>query len=556
MATVQHFETHISDVVVDGEFAWKRKKAVRFDFLDFSTLALRAKFCREEVRVNRRLAPSIYLGVAPLHRGRDGRLALGPLDPLGAELAAPRATACVEASPWPGPPERDAPIVDWCVVMARLPAEGMLDAVVARGEFHRTLAETLAQKLVTFHRAVRVDGARARASGGAPSDLKRRHKSVLAEADAAADALDRQEITPSVLSPAIAAELARASSTFLRDHSDWFERRLATGAIVDGHGDLHCANLCVVDGDPIPFDAIEFNPEFRLGDVANDLAFLLMDLRRRGAFEGAATLAAAYVAASGDGELARLLPYYEAQRATIRGNVAALRAAQTSGAAQLAAANESRAAFALAATYGWTVPLIVMCGRPGSGKSRLARALAPRLGATVVAADVVRKELAGLPVDQPSPPQRRAELYEPAAIQRIYDVLLERAQALLAAGRPVVLDATYSTAARRAAAAAAAERLGVPFVVVHCRVDDATIERRLLLRVGEPGQASDADLAVERATRDTFEAPTELPARQLVDFAAVDGSLDDPRDAVLAGPLGQLVATLVERVVSDAGRGR
>lgn len=539
---MQRFETHLSEVVVAGDFAWKRKKPVRFSFVDFSTLALRERFCRDEVQVNRRLAPAIYLGVAPLHRTRAGELTLGDFDPMGG-VAPPAGIAT--AAPWATLREPAAPIVDWCVAMRRLPAAGMLDAVVARGEFDAAAARALAETLARFHHAARIEAPAERlAASGVPA-LSRRQQQLIAEARAAAAVLDRRGVAPPVLPPALATALATAGERFLDVNAERLARRLAAGAIVDGHGDLHCANLCVVDGVALPFDAIEFDPALRRGDVAADLAFLTMDLRRRGAAPAAAALVEAYVAASGDRELPALLPWYEAQRAVVRGNVAALRAAQAGGES---AADEARAAWAFAALTGGRAPLVALCGLQGSGKSRLARALSARLGGVVLEADVLRKQIAGLPVDAPAPPERRAELYAPEAIERVYRELLARAEAPLAAGRTVLLDATWSTAARRSAAAALARRCNAPFFVVHCRADERTIEARLLRRAGEPGQASDADLAVYRAARDRFEPPTEVAPPELVEFTAADGALDDPRDAVLAGPLGRLIVALARGV--------
>ncbi|MBL8843044.1 MAG: AAA family ATPase [Planctomycetes bacterium] len=564
MNASERHETHLSDVTVAGAFAWKRKKAVRFGFVDFSTLPLRDHFCREEVRVNRRLAPTIYLGVAPLLReasSAGGALALGPLDSLGGvALTAAEEADYRAAAPWP--PEKtleptlgkDAEsaaavarreIVDWCVVMRRLPAEGMAERLVARGELAPAELVELAGRLARFHRESRVPLEEARAFGAAGA--AKRFDAVLAERRVAAAALEGVGGAP-LLPPAIARATELQGAAGLRAIAARLEARAAAGRVVDGHGDLHCGNLCRIDARLLPFDALEFDAGLRRGDAAYDLSFLTMDLRRRGAPALARTLQDAYVAAADDREVAALLPWHEQLRALIRGNVAALRAAQLQGEARAQAIGEARAAVAFAVTRGWRAPLLAMCGRQGSGKSRVARALAARLDAVVLEADVVRKERAGLPIDQPSPQERRAELYQPAAIAAVYAELLVRARRHLERGKAVVLDATYGKAAWRGEAAALARALQRPFLLLHRVADDATVERRLLRRAGEVGHASDADLAVERAARGSFEPPIELPAAQLLELPVGDDLLDDPRDALLAGPLGAVFVEAVARI--------
>lgn len=547
---MQRHETHISEVQVGERRAWKRKKPLRFDFADFTALAAREAASREEVRVNRRFAPRLYLGVAPLHRRSDGTLALGLLDPMGGEAPPPAPDA---DAPWPAARADDGPIEDWCVVMRRLDDEGMLDRLVARGAFTHEQAFGLARRLAAFHGAQRAAAGTRLAATAAPDALAARAGALLDQARAAAAAAPALAAGPPLLPPPLAAALRDASTRFLREQRDLLARRAASGAVVDGHGDLHCANVGRFEGELVPYDAIEFDPALRVGDVASDLAFLTMDLRRRGAGERADDVLAAYAKAAGDRDLERVVPWYESQRATVRGIVAALRAAQLAADLRDAALCEARGAFAFAATSGWRTPLIALCGLPGTGKSRLARALAPRLRAGVLCADVLRKQLAGLAPDAPAPAERKAALYAPDAVARVYDELLARARPLLAAGRAVILDATWPGAAQRAAASAAARRAGVPFLVVHLHAAPSEVEARLARRVLERGEPSDADVAVYRAARERFEPPDELPAVQRADFASRDGALDDPRDAVLAGPLGGLFAAIVHHCVAQAG---
>jgi aminoglycoside phosphotransferase family enzyme/ribosome-associated translation inhibitor RaiA len=310
---IELIETHVSWVFLAGERVYKVKKPVDLGFLDFTAQERRRYFCEEELRLNARLAPGIYLGIETIGRDAEGRLAVGA----------------------PGAPAEP------CVEMRRLPADGMLDRRAERGAIGERETLALAELLARFHREARRDDEVA--VHGTAERVR-----FLCEENFAA--LLPWAVEPAIGDPLVPREeLARLRAhthAFLDEHDAVFRRRVREGRIVEGHGDLHAGNLCFVDGRPIAFDALEFAPRFRCADAACDLAFLTMDLRRKACAELAERLAARYAELSGDDEVALLLPFYEAYRALVRAKIAALRAGLPPQ--DHAAAAEARAYLALA----------------------------------------------------------------------------------------------------------------------------------------------------------------------------------------------------------------
>ncbi len=313
-------ETHISWLFFAGERVYKVKKPVRFAFLDFSTPALRQRACEEEVRLNSRLAAEMYLGVVPLVRGPGGHWRVG-----GSGEA-----------------------LEHAVCMKRLPATRMLNALLVRGVIDNDLIEHLAQVLAGFHATA--DRGPEIARYGALEALR---ANVLA---------NLEELGPFAGGPALSKALHgfllwRARS-FLEGHAELLERRVAEGRIRDGHGDLHAENICALeDGRLLIYDCIEFNPALRAGDVACDLAFLLMDLEQRGYPGFAAFLARRYGELAEDAELELLLPFYKAYRAAVRAKVALLGAP-----ADPAAAARAARYLHLAAGYALAPPVVLLRG--------------------------------------------------------------------------------------------------------------------------------------------------------------------------------------------------
>ena len=493
-------ETHLSRLYFVGPRVFKVKKGVDYGFVDFSTLAKRKAACDDEVRLNRRLAPTTYLGVVPIGREADGALRLGA----------------------PGP------AVEFAVAMERLPAASMLDQRLARGEIDRTIVEPLVETLADFHR---------RAERGADVDafaaaeaIGRRVAQNLDEADAAGRRLDELmgATTPSA-PPRVIEALRGAFDRFVREESGLLARRIGERRICEGHGDLHAGNLCLLPGPPlrvVAIDCIEFSRALRCVDVAADLAFLLMDLDRLGFPAFGVDLARRYAERTHDPDLATLLPFYKAHLAAVRAKVAALRGAGSSDpAVRDASRAESLRYFALAARRLLPPVLVVTCGLPGSGKSTIARAAAAALHLSHLGSDFERKLLSGLAPEAPTPPERLAQVYSRETTGRTYARLYELARDALSRGRGAILDATFSRAADRAAAAAVARGLAtparpIPFVVVHCAIEDEEAGRRLQRRTTGPGQSSDADFAVRERAKARFEPPAEIQAHERVDVGA------------------------------------
>jgi len=516
---VTRIETHLSRLYFVGARVYKVKREVDFGFVDFSTLAKRRQACDDEVRLNRRLAPATYLGVVPIVRGADGTIRVGGAGESG------------EA----GEPGEKGETLEYAVEMERLPAAGMLDARLARGEIDRDVVVRLVETLAAFHeRAGRGADVDAFAT---PEAIERRLLQNLDEAAAACRRLDESmgATTPSA-PPRLLAALRGAFTRFVRERRDLLLRRVAERRVCEGHGDLHAGNLCVIarpsgaPPDVVAFDCIEFSRALRCLDVAADLAFLRMDLDRLGFPAFGTELARRYAERTRDPELATLLPLYESHLAVVRAKVAALRGAGGAGGASdesSALRQESRAValryFALAVRPLLPPLVVATCSLPDSGKSAVARAVAPPLHLLHLQADFERKLLCGLAPDAATPPERLAEVYAPETTARTYARLLELARVAIARGRGALLDATFSRADQRAAAAALARDLSaparpVPFVLLHCRIDDEQARRRLAARTTGPGQFSDADVAVYERARPIFQVPDEVAPAARVDL--------------------------------------
>jgi aminoglycoside phosphotransferase family enzyme/predicted kinase len=413
--------------------------------------------CAAEIDVNRRSAPEIYLGVAPVLR-RDGKLALGEVG------------------------ETSGQTVDWLVVMQRFDEEGLLDRMAARGVLTPELMAALGARVAQFH-----DGLPAIASGFcSPDDYCH---SVAADVRQMREAGDR-------LDPATSEALAEAMPRSLEPFLDLVERRVAAGAIRRCHGDLHLRNIVTLKGQPVPFDAIEFSDKIANIDVLYDLAFALMDLARQGLGALANRLLNEWLwrvceleGASHEEALA-LLPMFLARRAAIRAYVDSAVTA-VSGADNAPARAYQKAA--LAFLQPAPARLVAIGGLSGSGKTTLALKLAPEIGrapgAVVVRTDVERKRQAGVTLEERMP----AGSYSPEASARVYAASMARAERLLRAGHSVVLDAVFARPEERAAAEALARIVGVPFQGIWLDVPKDVAQQRVTDRKGD---ASDATASV------------------------------------------------------------
>jgi len=474
-AAVRRFETHAAVVFLAGDRAIKVKRAVRYPFLDYSTLDKREAACRAELEINRKFAPQLYRRVVAIVRQPDDSLALG-----GTGAA-----------------------VEWAVEMARFDENRTLDHLAERGELDDALTGKLAVAVAAMH-------ARAEPVETAPW--------LAAVADFIADNTRAFQVDGELFAAPAIGELDRRSKAALERLRPLIAARGAAGLIRRGHGDLHLGNIAVIDGEPVAFDALEFDPIIAAGDVLYDLAFLLMDLVERGLPRAANGVLNGYFVASRrieDCDGIAALPFFMSLRAAIRAKVTAARRDFAAAEDKAALAQSAKRYFDLALELLAPAKPAIICtgGLSGTGKSMLARALAPHLvplpGAVIVRSDVERKARYGVAEHARLP----AEAYRAAVTEAVYRDLADKAARIARAGYSVIVDAVFAQAAERAAIAAAATAAGAEFHGLFLAADLST----RLHRVGARGpDASDADATVARQ-QEEFDIGT-------VDWPTVDAS--------------------------------
>jgi uncharacterized protein len=479
-------QTHISDLFFAGELVYKIKKNVRYSFLDYSTLARRKYFLQEELRLNRRLAPSVYLGILPISH-----------DDYGWQLGS------------------DAHPAEYTLVMRRLPEKRMLDYLLERGQVTPRMMAALAEVLAPFHSEA-ASSRRIRARGY-PSRIREVWTNNLADID---------PFVGRTIDGGTLAAIRAFGGRFLDEHADLMLRRVGQGRTREVHGDLHCEHVCFAPEGIQIFDCVEFSSQLRYCDVASEVAFLLMDLEARGGKEQGRQFLRRYLELAEDSELPELLPFYQCYRALVRGKVFSLISEEESAAARY---------FDLAYSATWqdAKPFVVMiCGLTGGGKSTLARALGRRLGAPVINSDVVRKGIAGTS-------NRRTRvayaegIYSPSMTGRAYRKMTEEAERHLAAGAGVILDATFQKAAQRSAVFEAAERRGAPVAIIHCHSREGLIRERLARRTEAGNDISDGAWPVYLKQKNLFE-----PFAESSNYFALD---TEPPVADLCGKAEQFL---------------
>jgi aminoglycoside phosphotransferase family enzyme/predicted kinase len=457
-------QTHISAVFLAGPFAYKVKKPLDLGFLDYTTLGRRRHFCEQEVRLNRRLAPEVYLGTVPI--AADG-----------------------EAIRVEGPGE----VVEWAVKMVRLPEEATLRERLRRGEVGPGLIEALARRIAAFN-----------AQAGAGPAVASFGRFDVVAGNARENFAQSVALLGTTLSRAVFERLQALTESALAGLRPLIEARAARGVPRDGHGDLRLDHAYHFPdrpppGDLVVIDCIEFNERFRCADPVSDVAFPVMDLARLGRRDLARAFADAYALASGDAEGLALLPFYTAYRAAVRGKVEGMELAEPEvpEAERADALAQARAHWLLALgeleAPGRRPCLVLVGGLPGVGKSTLARGLADRAGFVVIRSDEVRKALAGRAGARAGESAFEAGIYAPAWTERTYAECLHRAEARLFAGDRVLVDASFRAEASRRAFLDAAARWGVPALLMACHAGPEVVHARLARRRED---ASDADWGI------------------------------------------------------------
>ena len=458
---VTHKETHISHLFFAGELVYKIKKAVRFSFLDYSTAAQRRFFLNEELRLNRRLAPSVYLGVMPISRDESGWRLGG----------------------WAEPAE-------YTLVMRRLPERRMLPFLLETRQLTPELMRQLAEVLGRFHQQAE------RVYVAAPGNYGQSVEKPWNENFTALEPFIGKVIDAETL-----RTLKGFGARFFENYRDLLGRRAAQGWVRDVHGDLHCEHVCFAPEGIQIFDCIEFSRVLRRCDLASEVAFLLMDLEFRGGKALIKPFLARYQELLDDPELAKLLPFFACHRAMVRGKVHALCGRESEAARYLR--------FAARTTWAEQKPFLVMVrGLTGSGKSTLARELGERLDLPVFSSDAVRRALAedaGRHLVA-----YETGLYTPGTTEKVYRRLARAAEKSIREGSGAVLDATFIEKSKREKIARLAAKHNAPLCVIECRASDETTEKRFAQRVAEGKDLSDGRWEVYVRQKAAYEPAEEF----------------------------------------------
>lgn len=449
---IEIIRTHISVVLLGKHRVLKLKRPIDLGFLDYTTLEKRRDACNAEVELNRRLCAGTYEGVQPISR-IDGELRFSDR----------------------------GPVIEYGVLMKRLPADQMLDRLVARGEVTEAIIGRVAERLSEFHRTARrgpeVD------AFGSPEVIAGNWQENF---DQTARYIDRTIADESY------GSIREWVTRWLSEHEQLLRTRVTDGRICDGHGDIRAESICVTDGLCI-FDCIEFNERFRFGDVASEVAFLAMDLEARGRPDLGYYFSEQYDARCRDVELFKLLPFYRCYRAYVRGKVQSFRLdeAELTEPEREVVALRARRYFELAARYASPLrcpTVIAVTGLSGSGKTSLARAIAGELGLRVVSSDAIRKTL----FEIKERPEYGVGPYNAEANSLTYGAVVQRGRELLSQQGGVVLDSTFRRKADRAMAHEMASNAGAEWRVIECQLAPELVRERLQRRAMLKEGLSDA----------------------------------------------------------------
>lgn len=450
--SVDVVETHISWVLLAGRYAYKIKKPVSLGFLNFTRLSARRMYCEEEVRLNRRLAPSLYLEVVPIG-GTPEHPELGAM-----------------------------PAIEYAVKMRRFAAGRLLDQLLTRGQLTSRHIDLLATQVAKFHAGL--PSAAPDSGYGTPQTIAKPMRQNFQGLTALLNGADADLIS----------ELQSRSEREYAANLELFELRRRGGLIRECHGDLHLGNIVLLHGVPVPFDGIEFDPRLRWIDVMSEVAFVVMDLMHRDRHDLAFRFLNAYLEVSGDYRGLGVLRFYLGYRAMVRAKISAIRAKQgaATGIAEchryLALSNESLGLYRPA--------LILTHGLPGSGKSAVSQVAVERLHAVRIRSDVERKRLFGLAAQENSHERIAGGIYGRDATRRTYAKLRQLAAQLLNVGFTVIIDAAFLKRCQRRDFQTLAAELAAPFVIVDVRADTSKLRQRVGRRSEVESDASEADLDV------------------------------------------------------------
>jgi aminoglycoside phosphotransferase family enzyme/predicted kinase len=449
-------QTHISYLFFTPNYVYKVKKPVDFAFLDFSTLNKRLHFCKEEVRLNRRLAPDVYLGVVPITEGGEGVSIEGEGEAL-----------------------------EYAVKMRRLPAETMLEEMIKRETVTGPIIERVAEAVASFHKKAETN--ERISSFGRPEMVKNNTDENFAQT---------QNYIGRTITRKQYDDIKAYTDGFLSSNRGEFTKRVEEGFIKDCHGDMHTEHISISDGIQV-YDCIEFNERFRYSDIVADSAFLSMDLDYHNRHDLTRAFDNAYFLSTGDKHGRMLLDFYKCYRAFVRGKVEGFKLLEPEETEEdkREAALIARLHFHLAhlyATGGFRPFMLVLRGLSAAGKSAVADELSRNTGFCVLSSDAIRKGLFGIaPLEHRIEPFERG-IYTPEATERTYSRLIEEGTELIGSGRSVILDATFSKLKYLKTAGKKAKASGAFFHVVECTAEEETVRKRFKERVFEKGGITDA----------------------------------------------------------------
>jgi len=457
---IRVLETHISWVLLTGPYAYKIKKPVNLGFLDFSTLPLRQQACREEVRLNGRLAPTLYLDVVPIAGTPDSPNLDGHAEPF-----------------------------EFAVKMREFPLEDTLDQALDENKVQNRHIDQLAKDLAQFH--ANLPAAPESSSFGEPEVIQGTVMDVVHQFS--------QEPVSSAEQDCLESLRAWIEEEYSK-HSETFFNRKRQGFIRECHGDLHLANVVLLDDIATPFDGIEFSETLRWIDVMNDTAFPIMDLMARGRSDFAWRFLNGYLEYAGDYEGLSVLRFYELYRALVRAKVAHIRLKQhpqPEGTSSSISDEYNRyLRLAQSLTHRATPKLIIMHGLSGSGKTTISQSLLESIGAIRLRSDIERKRLFGMSPTERSAQEIKGDLYGPGTTDTLHDRLQTTAQTLLRSGYSVIVDATFLKRRYRDLFCQLAREEKVSFGIIDVQSSLTTLEERITSRAAQQSDASEADLAI------------------------------------------------------------
>ncbi len=473
---IRLIQTHISWIFLTGKFAYKIKKPVNFGFLDFTTLEKRELFCKEEIRLNRRLSPDIYLGVVPIKKREDGYF-------FGNE----------------------GKTVEFAVKMKQLPKAACLTNFIEKGKISPSLMEKVAYLMADFYDKAETNEDIAKY--GEPERV------FINIEENFSQTVPHISIT---IEKKIYHELREYSFNFLEKEKDRFFRRIEEGKIKDGHGDFHCQNIYFYKDKVYVLDCIEFNERFRYADVAADVAFFLMDLDFRKAPSLGHHFLNTYLNITGDYGLLSVLDFYKIYRAYVRGKIGSFELNMPlSEDKKIDITERARAYFNLAYHYlkdKGSPKIFATTGLLASGKSTVAKALASRLGAIVLRSDIIRKQAFGLKINEHYYEPFEKGIYAPKITTAVYERLVELAKKILEYGFSVILDASFSKQDYRKKVVELSKEKNISYLFLHCICDEDTIKQRLLKREEKKGEISNGYYDLLSKFKTSFEPLADLNA--------------------------------------------